>query len=87
MVPAATAWKWRLPRPNRRRSHGRNAAWVPTLGILAYVYGFYLIFLGTEKVHRLDATKAVIVTLVAVLVTGAIMLWVLGWERVRRPLL
>lgn len=61
-------------------------SWVPTLGIIAYVYSFYLIFLGTEKVHKLDTTKAVIVTLVAVLVTGAIIFWVLGWDRIRRPL-
>lgn len=62
-------------------------AWIPTLGIIAYVYSLYLIFLGTEKVHKLETTKAAIVTLVAILVTGAIMLWVLGWDRIRRPLL
>lgn len=62
-------------------------AWVPTLGIIAYVYSCYLIFLGTEKIHKLETTKAVITTLVAILVTGAIILWVLGWERIRRPLL
>ncbi|MBI2987433.1 MAG: YIP1 family protein [Deltaproteobacteria bacterium] len=61
-------------------------AWVPTLGIIAFVYSFYLVFLGTEKIHKLDTTKAVIVTLVAILVTGAIILWVLGWDRIRRPL-
>jgi hypothetical protein len=62
-------------------------AWIPTLGILAYVYSLYLIFLGMEKVHRLDTTKAAIATLVAILVTGAIIVWVLGWERIRHPLL
>ncbi|MFQ5683108.1 MAG: YIP1 family protein [Candidatus Binatia bacterium] len=61
-------------------------AWVPTLGIFAYLYSSYLIFLGTEKVHRLDTTKAAIVTLVAILVTAAIMVFVLGEGRVRRPL-
>ena len=62
-------------------------AWIPTLGILAYVYSLYLIFLGMEKVHRLDTTKAAIATLIAILVTGAIIVWVLGWERIRHPLL
>jgi len=62
-------------------------AWIPVVGIFAYLYSFYLIFLGTEKVHKLDATKAVITTLVAILATGAIVLWVLGRERILRPLL
>jgi len=62
-------------------------AWVPALGVFAYLYSFYLIFLGTEKVHKLDTTKAAIATLVAVLVTAAIMLFVLGEGRIRRPLL
>lgn len=62
-------------------------AWIPTLGIFAFLYSFYLIFLGTEKIHRLDTTKAVIATLIAVLVTAAIMLFVLGEGRIRRPLL
>jgi len=62
-------------------------AWVPVLGIFAFLYSFYLIFLGTEKVHRIDTTKATITTLIAVLITAAIILWVLGSERIRRPLL
>lgn len=64
-----------------------TVAWIPTLGILAYVYSLYLIFLGVERVHKLDQTKAAITTLVALLVTGAIIIWVLGWDRIRRPLL
>lgn len=62
-------------------------AWIPVLGVIAFVYSFYLIFLGAENVHKLDTTKAAITTLVAVLVTAAIMLFVLGEARVRRPLL
>lgn len=62
-------------------------AWIPTLGIFAYFYSFYLIFLGTQKVHRLDPTKAAIATLSAILVTTAIVFFVLGEGRVRRPLL
>lgn len=62
-------------------------AWVPTLGIFAYLYSFYLIFLGTEKVHKLETTKAAIATLIAILVTAAIMIFVLGEGRIRRPLL
>src|SRR3989442_610929 len=62
-------------------------AWVPALGVFAYLYSFFLIFLGTEKVHKLDPTKAAIATLVAVLVTAAIMVFVLGEGRIRRPLL
>ena len=52
-------------------------AWVPVLGILAYMYSFYLVFLGMEKVHNLDPTKAVLTTLIAVLVTAAIIAFVL----------
>lgn len=62
-------------------------AWVPVLGIFAFLYSFYLIFLGTEKVHRLETTKAAITTLIAVLITAAIILWVLGPERIQRPLI
>lgn len=64
-----------------------TVAWVPVLGVFAFLYGFYLIFLGTEKIHKLDTTKAAIATLIAVLVTGAIMVFVLGERRIRRPLL
>jgi hypothetical protein len=62
-------------------------AWLPTLGIFAYLYSFYLIFLGTEKIHKLDSTKAAMVTLISILVTGAIILFVLGEGRIRQPLL
>ena len=60
-------------------------AWVPALGILAYLYSFYLVFLGTEKMHKLESTKAVLTTLIAVLVTAAIVLFVL--KDIQRPLL
>lgn len=59
-------------------------AWVPALGVLAYVYGLYLIFLGTERIHNLDQTKAVLTTLIAALVTGVIMAFVL--KDVHHPL-
>lgn len=62
-------------------------AWVPVLGIFAFLYSFYLVFLGTGKIHKLDSTKAAIATLIAVLVTAAIMVFVLGEGRIRRPLL
>lgn len=62
-------------------------AWIPKLGILAYLYSFYLIFLGTEKIHKLDSTKAAIATLIGILVTTAIIVFVLGEDRIRRPLL
>ena len=62
-------------------------SWVPVLGIFAYVYGVYLVFIGTERVHKLDTTKTAIATLVAVLVTAAILFFVLGEERIRRPLM
>lgn len=61
--------------------------WIPKLGILAYLYGFYLVFLGTGKVHKLDSTKAAIATLIGILVTTAIIFFVLGEDRIRRPLL
>ena len=61
-------------------------AWLPTLGIVAFLYGLYLIFLGTENVHKLDATRAAIATIVGVLVTTAVMLYVLGPDRIRHPL-
>jgi len=62
-------------------------AWVPVLGVFAFLYSFYLVFLGAEKIHKLDTTKAAIATLIAVLVTAAIMVFVLGEGRIRRPLL
>ncbi|MBI4527132.1 MAG: YIP1 family protein [Deltaproteobacteria bacterium] len=62
-------------------------AWVPALGIFGYVYGFYLVFLGTGKVHQLDTTRSAIATLLAILGTAAILLFVLGEGRIRRPIL
>lgn len=53
-------------------------AWLPYLGILAFVYAFYLIFLGTEKVHKLDATRAALTVLAAVPVTALVLAFVLG---------
>jgi len=41
--------------------------------------------IGTQKVHLLDATKATIATLSAILVTTAIIFFVLGEGRVRHP--
>ncbi len=61
-------------------------AWIPTLGIFSYLYSFYLIFLGTQKVHQLDSTKAAIATLCAILATTAIIFFVLGEGRIRHPI-
>jgi hypothetical protein len=62
-------------------------AWIPTIGIFGYLYSFYLIFLGTQRVHKLDPAKAAIATLSAILVTTAIVFFVLGERRIRQPLL
>jgi len=61
-------------------------AWIPALGIFSYLYSSYLIFLGTQKVHLLDSTKAAIATLAAILVTTAIIFFVLGEGRIRNPI-
>jgi len=61
-------------------------AWMPVLGIFAFLYSFYLVFLGTEQIHKLDSAKAALATLTTTLATGTIMLWVLGWDRISRPL-
>jgi len=53
-------------------------AWLPYLGVLGFVYAFYLIFVGTEKVHNLDSTKAVLAVLVSVPVTALVLIFVLG---------
>lgn len=53
-------------------------AWPPYLGVLAFVYAFYLIFFGTEKVHKLDSTRAALTVLVALPVTAVILVFVLG---------
>lgn len=62
-------------------------AWLPTLGIFAYLYSFYLVFLGTEKIHKLDTTKSAMATLIAILVTVAILVFVLPEGKIRRPLM
>ncbi len=61
-------------------------AWIPALGIFSYLYSSYLIFLGAQKVHQLDSTKAAIATLAAILVTTAIIFFVLGEGRVQNPI-
>jgi hypothetical protein len=53
-------------------------AWVPYVGSLAYIYCCYLIFLGTEKVHKLQRTEATLTVLVAVPVTALVLAFVLG---------
>ncbi|HEY2989090.1 MAG TPA: YIP1 family protein [Candidatus Binatia bacterium] len=53
-------------------------AWLPYLGVLAFVYAFYLIFLGTGKIHNLDPTKATLTVLVSVPVTWLVLMFVLG---------
>ncbi|HWP56554.1 MAG TPA: YIP1 family protein [Candidatus Acidoferrales bacterium] len=53
-------------------------AWIPRLGAIAYIYGFYLIFVGMEKVHRLQRTEAALSVLTAVPVTGLVLAFVLG---------
>ncbi|MBW2039834.1 MAG: YIP1 family protein [Deltaproteobacteria bacterium] len=40
-------------------------AWIPILGILAALYGFYLQVVGLEKVHRITSGQAVITILIA----------------------
>ena len=54
-------------------------SWVPGIGILAYVYGLYLTFLGLQEVHRLNPRQAatavlLIVVIVTVLLVLALML-------------
>jgi hypothetical protein len=53
-------------------------AWVPYLGALAFIYAFYLMFLGTEKVHRLNRTDAALTVLIAVPVVALVLVFVLG---------
>jgi hypothetical protein len=52
--------------------------WIPYLGALAFIYGFYLIFFGTEKVHKLARTEAALTILIAVPVTAVVLAFVLG---------
>lgn len=53
-------------------------AWIPYLGVLAFVYACYLIFLGTGRVHNLDSTQSTLTVLVAVPVTWLVLMFVLG---------
>jgi hypothetical protein len=53
-------------------------AWIPRIGSVAYVYAFYLIFVGMEKVHRLQRTEAALSVLTAVPVTALVLAFVLG---------
>ncbi len=43
-------------------------AWIPILGILAALYGFYLQMVGLEKIHGITRGQAVITILIAVAV-------------------
>lgn len=53
-------------------------AWLPYLGVLAFIYAFYLIFVGTERIHNLDSTKAALTVLISVPVTWLVLMFVLG---------
>jgi hypothetical protein len=53
-------------------------AWIPHVGSVVYVYAFYLIFIGVEKVHRLQRTEAALSVLIAVPVTALVLAFVLG---------
>lgn len=53
-------------------------AWLPYLGALAFIYAFYLIFFGTEKIHKLNRTEAALTVLIAVPVTAIVLVFVLG---------
>lgn len=57
----------------------RVLLWVPLLGPLALVYSAYLIVRGLERVHGIDAARAVLTILVAVAV-----LWLLSVVRTGR---
>jgi hypothetical protein len=35
-------------------------SWIPVLGVLAWLYAAYLTVRGLERVHRMDATRAVL---------------------------
>jgi hypothetical protein len=58
-------------------------AWIPYLGGLAVIYGFYLTFLGTERVHGLNQTEAAVTVLIAVPVTALVLTFVLGGRVLR----
>lgn len=52
-----------------------TVAWLPLIDVLGYFYGGYLIFLGIQRVHQLEATQAAVATLVALLLTAAIIVF------------
>jgi hypothetical protein len=54
-------------------------AWVPLVGMIAYVYGLYLVFLGLQEVHQLKRRQAgvavgAIVLIVTLLLVLALLL-------------
>ena len=53
--------------------------WIPVLGVLAWLYAAYLTVRGLERVHHIDATRAVLTVAIGL---GAVML--LG-VALRRP--
>jgi hypothetical protein len=62
--------------------------WVPLVGALAWLYGAYLVVRGVERVHALDATRAVLtvlVGLVAVSLFGLAMWPHRRWPHWPRP--
>lgn len=52
-----------------------TVAWLPLVDVLGFLYGSYLIVLGMQRVHRLDATQAAVATLAAILVTVSIIVF------------
>jgi len=52
--------------------------WLPLVDVLGSLYGFYLVFLGIQRVHQLEAAPAAVATLAAILATGCII--VFGFE-------
>jgi hypothetical protein len=47
--------------------------WLPYLGMLAWLYGAYLIVRGLERMHAFDATRAVLT-----LALGLVVLWLVS---------
>ena len=33
-------------------------SWIPTIGLVPYCYGLYLIFIGLQELHRMSARQA-----------------------------
>jgi hypothetical protein len=50
-------------------------AWLPVVNVLCFLYGGYLVFLGIQRVHQLEATQAAVATLTAILATAAIIVF------------